>query len=329
MFQNLFTKKQGVDDADKIKKIQSALAEADAVIIGAGAGLSTSAGFTYTGERFHKYFFDFEEKYGFHDMYTGGFYPYHALEEHWAYWSRYIYINRYLDAPRNTYANILEVVKNKDYFVLTTNVDHCFQKAGFDHKRLFYTQGDYGLFQCSGPCCKETFDNKEIIINMLMEQGFSIESDGTLKLPEQGKLKMTVSSSVLPVCPHCGKPLTMNLRSDDTFVEDTGWNKAAMCYDQFLQRHKGLKMVFFELGVGYNTPVIIKYPFWQMTAKNPNATYICINDSEAFCPEDIERQAICIDDDIDSVFHRLMQRIFPAKYEYVENNVEIFRTDVL
>lgn len=306
MFQNLFTKNQGVDDADKIKKIQSALAEADAVIIGAGAGLSTSAGFTYTGERFHKYFFDFEEKYGFHDMYTGGFYPYHALEEHWAYWSRYIYINRYLDAPRNTYANILEVVKNKDYFVLTTNVDHCFQKAGFDHKRLFYTQGDYGLFQCSGPCCKETFDNKEIIINMLMEQGFSIESDGTLKLPEQGKLKMKVSSSVLPVCPHCGKPLTMNLRSDDTFVEDTGWNKAAMCYDQFLQRHKGLKMVFLELGVGYNTPVIIKYPFWQMTAKNPNATYICINDSEAFCPEDIERQAICIDDDIDSVFHRLM-----------------------
>lgn len=306
MFQNLFTKNQGVDDTDKIKKIQSALAEADAVIIGAGAGLSTSAGFTYTGERFHKYFFDFEEKYGFHDMYTGGFYPYHALEEHWAYWSRYIYINRYLDAPRNTYANILEVVKNKDYFVLTTNVDHCFQKAGFDHKRLFYTQGDYGLFQCSVPCCKETFDNKEIIINMLMEQGGSIESDGTLKLPEQGKLKMTVSSSVLPVCPHCGKPLTMNLRSDDTFVEDTGWNKAAMCYDQFLQRHKGLKMVFLELGVGYNTPVIIKYPFWQMTAKNPNATYICINDSEAFCPEDIERQAICIDDDIDSVFHRLM-----------------------
>lgn len=306
MFQNLFTKNQDVDDTDKIKKIQSALAEADAVIIGAGAGLSTSAGFTYTGERFHKYFFDFEEKYGFHDMYKGGFYPYHALEEHWAYWSRYIYINRYLDAPRNTYANILEVVKNKDYFVLTTNVDHCFQKAGFDHKRLFYTQGDYGLFQCSGPCCKETFDNKEIIINMLMEQGFSIESDGTLKLPEQGKLKMTVSSSVLPVCPHCGKPLTMNLRSDDTFVEDTGWNKAAMCYDQFLQRHKGLKMVFLELGVGYNTPVIIKYPFWQMTAKNPNATYICINDSEAFCPEDIERQAICIDDDIDSVFHRLM-----------------------
>ena len=288
-----------------MKDICAKIQEADAIVIGAGAGLSTAAGYEYAGERFNRYFSDFEEKYGIHDMYSGGFYPYDTLEEYWAWWSRQVYYNRYVD-HLDLYQKLFQLVKDKDYFVLTTNVDHCFQKAGFDHKRLFYTQGDYGLFQCSGPCCKETFDNKEIIINMLMEQGFSIESDGTLKLPEQGKLKMTVSSSVLPVCPHCGKPLTMNLRSDDTFVEDTGWNKAAMCYDQFLQRHKGLKMVFLELGVGYNTPVIIKYPFWQMTAKNPNATYICINDSEAFCPEDIERQAICIDDDIDSVFHRLM-----------------------
>ena len=294
-----------IDHSDKIKRIQNALAEADAVIIGAGAGLSASAGFTYDGERFEKYFSDFEAKYGIHDMYSGGFYPYHTLEEHWAYWSRYIYINRYMDAPKNTYTSILKIVKDKDYFVLTTNVDHCFQKAGFDKKRLFYTQGDYGLFQCSEPCCKETFDNKEIIVNMLLEQGFLIEPDGTLKLPEQGKLKMAVSSSSLPVCPHCGKPLTMNLRSDDTFVEDEGWNKAAMCYDQFLQRHRNLKVVFLELGVGYNTPVIIKYPFWQMTAKNPKATYICINAREAFCPKEIERQAVCMNDDIDRVFHNL------------------------
>lgn len=305
MFQNLFASKKVIDHSEKMKEFQDALDEADAVIIGAGAGLSTSAGFTYAGERFHKYFFDFEEKYGFHDMYTGGFYPYHTLEEHWAYWSRYIYINRYMDAPKNTYENILELVKDKDYFVLTTNVDHCFQKSGFDHKRLFYTQGDYGLFQCSEPCCKETFDNKEIIVNMLLEQGFRIELDGTLRLPKQRKLKMAVPSSLLPVCPHCGKPLTMNLRSDDTFVEDKGWNKAAMCYDQFLQRHRNLKIVFLELGVGYNTPIIIKYPFWQMTAKNPKATYICINAGEAFCPEEIERQAICINDDIDRVFCRI------------------------
>ena len=290
---------------NKIKRIQNALAEADAVVIGAGAGLSASAGFTYDGERFEKYFSDFEAKYGIRDMYSGGFYPFVTSEEHWAYWSRYIYINRYMDAPKNTYENILEIIKDKDYFVLTTNVDHCFQKAGFDHKRLFYTQGDYGLFQCSEPCCKETFDNKEIIVNMILEQGFLIESDGTLKLPEQGKLKMAVSSSLLPVCPHCGKPLTMNLRSDDTFVEDEGWNKAAMCYDQFLQRHRNLKVVFLELGVGYNTPVIIKYPFWQMTAKNPKATYICINAREAFCPKEIERQAVCMNDDIDRVFHNL------------------------
>ena len=301
-FSNLFTSKQTVNHSDKIKQFTAILAKTDAVVIGAGAGLSTSAGFTYTGERFRKYFSDFEEKYGFHDMYTGGFYPYNTLEEYWAYWSRYIYINRYMNAPKYTYQNILNLIKDKDYFVLTTNVDHCFQKAGFDHKRLFYTQGDYGLFQCSESCCKETFDNKEIIIDMLTDQGFEIEPGGTLKLPEQKELKMTVSSSLLPICPHCGKPLTMNLRADNTFVEDRGWNKAAMCYEQFLQRHKGLKTIFLELGVGYNTPVIIKYPFWQMTAKNPNATYVCINAGEAFCPEEIKHQAICINDDIDRVF---------------------------
>ena len=305
MFQNIFTQKRDRDCMDKIKKIQDALAKAEAVIIGAGAGLSTSAGFTYAGERFHKYFSDFEENYGFHDMYTGGFYPYHTLEEHWAYWSRYIYVNRYMDAPKNTYANILEMVEDKDYFVLTTNVDHCFQKAGFDRKRLFYTQGDYGLFQCSEPCCKETFDNREIIENMLLDQGFLIASDGVLTVPEQRKIKMNISQNLLPVCPYCGKPLTMNLRSDDTFVEDKGWNHAAMCYEQFLQRHKGLKILFLELGVGYNTPIIIKYPFWQMTAKNADATYICINHGEAYCPKEIEQQAICIDVDIDKVFHNL------------------------
>ena len=290
---------------NKIKQLRHALTEADAVIIGAGAGLSTSAGFTYTGERFHKYFFDFEEKYGFHDMYSGGFYPYDTLEEHWAYWSRYIYINRYMNAPKNTYENILEMIKDKDYFVLTTNVDHCFQKAGFDHKRLFYTQGDYGLFQCSEACRKETFDNKEIIQEMLWDQGFDIRSDGTLEFLDQGNIKMTISPSLLPVCPYCGKMFMMNLRSDDTFVEDHGWNKAAMRYDLFLQRHQGLKTVFLELGVGYNTPVIIKYPFWQMTAQNPQAVYVCINAGNAGCPKEIEHQSICIDEDIDSVFHKI------------------------
>ena len=303
MFRNLFMTKQSENSTDKIKQIQDALVGADAVVIGAGAGLSTAAGFTYTGERFQKYFADFEEKYGFHDMYSGGFYPYDMLEEYWAFWSRYIYINRYMDAPKSTYENLLEIVKGKDYFVLTTNVDHCFQKTEFDKKRLFYTQGDYGLFQCSKPCCKETFDNKEIIEKMVKDQGFLIEEDGSLKMPETGKAKMKISPDLVPFCPHCGKPLTMNLRADDTFVEDSGWHKAAMCYDEFLQRHKGLKTVFLELGVGYNTPGIIKYPFWQMTARNAQAVYVCINAGEAYCPEEIQRQSICINGDIDAVLN--------------------------
>ena len=189
----------------EIERLREELKAADTVVIGAGAGLSTSAGFVYTGERFRKYFSDFEEKYGFHDMYTGGFYPYRTPEEHWAYWSRYIYINRYMDAPKPVYEGLLELVKNKDYFVITTNVDHCFQKAGFDKRRLFYTQGDYGLFQCSEPCCQETFENEGIVREMTERQ-----SD------------MEIPGELVPVCPHCGKPLTMNLRSDGRFVEDEG-----------------------------------------------------------------------------------------------------------
>ena len=253
-----------------------------------GAGLSTSAGLTYTGERFEHYFGDFIQKYGFHDMYSGGFYPFETLEEHWAYWSRYIYINRYLDAPKPVYNDLLKLVQDKDYFVLTTNVDHCFQKAGFDKKRLFYTQGDYGLFQCSEPCCNDTFENKDAVIDM-------IEHQKDLKIP----------SELIPKCPHCGKPLTMNLRSDDKFVEDEGWHKAAERYDNFLRTRQNQKVLFLELGVGYNTPVIIKYPFRQMTAKNQQAVYACINYGESVCPKEIENQSICINADIGKILENL------------------------
>ena len=274
----------------QIPKLKTVLNEADAVVIGAGAGLSTSAGFTYDGERFHKYFADFETKYGFHDMYSGGFYPYATPEEHWAYWSRYILINRYTDAPKTVYEELFRLVKDKDYFVITTNVDHCFQKAGFDKKRLFYTQGDYGLFQCSEPCCQETWDNEAIIRQMVAEQK-----------------DMKIPSELIPRCPHCGKPLTMNLRSDDRFVEDEGWHAAAGRYANFLRTREGQKILFLELGVGYNTPVIIKYPFWQMTARNPRATYACINRGEVFCPDEIADRAICIDEDIGCVIDGVSQ----------------------
>ena len=281
MFSKIWTKPSTKSCSEPIERLKAALQDCDAVVIGAGAGLSTAAGFTYTGERFEKYFSDFAAKYGIQDMYSGGFFPFATPEEHWAYWSRYIFINRYQDAPKPVYDDLLKLVQDKDYFVITTNVDHCFQKAGFDKKRLFYTQGDYGLFQCSEPCCQETFDNEAVIRQMM-------ERQEDMKIPTE----------LLPVCPHCGKPLTMNLRSDDTFVEDEGWHRAAERYEDFLRTRTGGKILFLELGVGYNTPVIIKYPFWQMTAKNPNAIYICINQGQAACPQEIERQAICIDSDI-------------------------------
>lgn len=286
MFSRIQTTKFTENISDNIEKLKEKIRTADAVVIGAGAGLSTSAGFTYSGERFEKYFSDFRKKYGFEDMYLGGFYPYQTPEEYWAYWSRYIFVNRYQDAPKPVYDNLLKLVAEKDYFVITTNVDHCFQKAGFEKKRLFYTQGDYGLFQCSEPCCQETFDNEAVVLEMLNRQK-----------------DMKIPTELLPVCPHCGKTLTMNLRSDDKFVEDEGWHRAAERYENFLRTRAGEKILFFELGVGYNTPVIIKYPFWQMTAKNPNATYACVNNGQAICPSEIRHKSICINDDISNVIY--------------------------
>lgn len=288
----LFKKKTatftGVDTGVGLEQLKIALEMADAIVIGAGAGLSTSAGFTYSGERFKRHFGDFEAKYGFHDMYSGGFYPYQTAEEYWAYWSRYIQINRYEDAPRPVYEELRRLVRGKDYFVITTNVDHCFQKARFDQSRLFYTQGDYGLFQCSEPCSRRTYDNKEWIERMVDEQK-----------------DMRVPSGLIPLCPVCGSPLMMNLRSDDRFVEDAGWRQAAARYDDFIRRHKGTRILFLEIGVGYNTPGIIKYPFWRMTAANPNATYACVNDGEAACSWEIADRAICINGDIGAIFGQI------------------------
>lgn len=281
MFLQRKTTRSTAGFSTEIERLKSEIKNADAIVIGAGAGLSTAAGFTYSGERFEKYFSDFIEKYNFRDMYSGGFYPFETLEEHWAYWSRYIYINRYMDVDNGTYKGLFELVKDKDYFVLTTNVDHQFQKAGFDKHRLFYTQGDYGLFQCSEPCCQKTYDNEDIIRKMYAEQE-----------------NMRILTELIPRCPKCGKPMTMNLRADDKFVQDEGWYRAAERYEEFLRRHENLHILFLELGVGYNTPAIIKYPFWKMTAKNPKAVYACLNFGEAFCPDQIKSQAICINTDI-------------------------------
>ena len=272
----------------KLAELKAALAGADAVVIGAGAGLSASAGLTYDGERFERHFGDFQKEYGIRDMYSGGFYPFETAEERWAWWSRHILINRYEKAPRPVYEGLRELVADKDYFVLTTNVDHQFQLAGFDKKRLFYTQGDYGLFQCSRPCCQETWDNEAVVRQMA-------ERQRDRKIPTE----------LIPHCPHCGAPAAMNLRCDGTFVEDGGWHAAAERYTDFLRRHEGARILFLELGVGYNTPGIIKYLFWQMTAKNPNAVYTCINKGEAYAPEEIMERSICINRDIGAVIDAL------------------------
>lgn len=297
--------------SDKILQIKEKISQAEAVIIGAGAGLSTSAGFVYDGERFEYYFSDYAEKYDFSDMYSGGFYPYKTLEEHWGYWSRYIYVNRYMDPPKPVYSDLFDLVKNKEYFVLTTYVDHCFQKAGFDKKRLFYTQGDYGLFQCLKPCHFETYDNQEIIRKMVISQGFEIR-DGKLTRPEGILLKTVIPSELVPKCPKCGRPMSMNLRSDDTFVQDNGWNEAAKRYGRFLRDHKDKRIVFLELGVGYNTPGIIKYPFWQYTYNWKNAFYICINKGQSELPLEIKGQAICVDADISGVITDIPNVSVPA-----------------
>jgi NAD-dependent SIR2 family protein deacetylase len=279
------------DYSAEIESLGKEINTADAIIIGAGAGLSTAAGFTYSGERLQKYFADFVDKYGFKDMYSGGFYPFPTLEEQWAYWSRYIYINRYMDAPNDTYKRLFELVKDKDYFVLTTNVDHQFQKAGFDKRRLFYTQGDYGLWQCSEPCHQKTYDNEETVRAMYEQQK-----------------NMRIPAELIPHCPVCGKPMSMNLRADDTFVEDDGWHKAAERYDEFIRRHEGMHVLFLELGVGMNTPVIIKYPFWKMTYANPKAVYACLNFGEAYVPDEIAGQSICINGDIREVLDSIAEK---------------------
>ncbi len=293
------------DTPNGVAKLQEALACADAIIIGAGAGLSTSAGFIYTGERFEKFFSDFAAKYHFKDMYSGGFYPYETAEEHWAYWSRYIYINRYMDPPKPVYDRLFELVRDKDYFVLTTNVDHCFQKSGFAKHRLFYTQGDYGLFQCSQPCHNSTYENKDVIFKMVEAQGYIISEDRALFLPDGIIPKMSIPTELVPYCPKCGKPMTMNLRADDSFVEDEGWHIAAERYAEFLRRHQNMKVLFLELAVGFNTPGIIKFSFWRMANEWQDASYACLNYGEAFAPNEIIQKSIIINGDVGEILDRL------------------------
>ena len=291
---------------EQVRKLKEKIQNAEAIVLGAGAGLSTAAGLTYGGERFQKYFFDFAKKYPIRDIYSGGFFLFESPEEFWAWWSRHIYFNRYINAPSDVYGNLKKIVEGKDYFVLTTNVEHQFQRAGFEKERLFYTQGDYGLFQSSRPTVAKTYDNQEIVEKMLEAQGFVRDNEGIFQLSEDKTLKMSISTELIPICPDDGLPMTMNLRTDESFVEDAGWKMAAKRYQDFLHSHKGKHVLYWELGVGMNTPVIIKFPFWQYTEVNPNAYYACLNLGEAGCSREISERSICLNADIGQVLRDLL-----------------------
>ena len=291
---------------EQVRKLKEKIQNVEAIVLGAGSGLSTAAGLTYSGERFQKYFFDFAKKYPIRDIYSGGFFPFESPEEFWAWWSRHIYFNRYIDAPSDVYGNLKKIVEGKDYFVLTTNVDHQFQRAGFTKERLFYTQGDYGLFQSSRPTVAKTYDNQEIVEKMLEAQGFVRDNWGIFQLPEDKKLKMSIPTELIPICPDDGLPMAMNLRADENFVEDAGWKMAAKRYQDFLHSHRGKHALYWELGVGMNTPVIIKFPFWRYTEENPNAYYACLNLGEAGCSREISDRSICLNADIGQVLRDLL-----------------------
>ncbi len=291
---------------EAIRKLKTEIETADAIVVGAGAGLSTAAGFTYGGERFERYFGDFGRKYGIPDIYSGGFYPFPDAETRWAWWARHIYYNRYVPAPKPVYQDLLKLLENKDYFVITTNVDHQFQTAGFDKKRLFYTQGDYGLFQSVNPQIRKTYDNEAWVMEAMEAQGFAKDEAGIFQPPEKGSLLMRIPTELIPKCPDDGSDVTMNLRSDDSFVEDEGWHRASAAYSDFLRRHEDLHVLYLEIGIGMNTPVIVKYPFWQMTNDDPKAVYACLNYDEAYCPKQIGSRSICIDGDSGDVIARLL-----------------------
>lgn len=270
----------------KIEEIRKEINQADAIMIGAGAGLSTSAGLTYRGKRFDDNFAEFIDKYGMEDMYSAGFYPFDTQEEKWAYWSRHIFYNRYDVGATRIYQVLYDLIKCKNYFVLTTNVDHQFWLADFEDERIFATQGDYGLFQCAKCCHKKLYDNEAEVRAMVFHQK-------NCKIPEY----------LVPKCPICGGEMEVNLRCDGYFVEDEKWHQAAEQYYTFLEKNKNKKLLFLELGVGMNTPGIIKYPFWQMANQWKNSFYVCINKGQAWAPDEIKDRSICLDSDIGQVLH--------------------------
>lgn len=271
-----------------LNKIKDYINNADAIVLGAGSGLSTASGYIYSGKRFMDNFKYMYDLYGYKDMYSAGFHNFKTKEEYFGYYAKFVILNRYSDIGLDLYKKLYKIVENKNYFVITTNVDHLFQKSGFSKDRLFYTQGDYGLFQCSKPCLNITYDNEKqirVMYNSLINN----------KIP----------SSLISRCPNYNRVMTFNLRSDDTFVENEGWHKAKDRYEKFINDNKNKKILFLELGVGYNTPVIIKYLFMRLTYMLDNARYVAINNSYDELPLEIKDKGIYLNANLEDVITKL------------------------
>lgn len=276
--------------SNKIVKIKDLIKNADCVLIGAGAGLSTSAGIEYSGKRFENNFADFIKKYHFTDMYSSGFYDFQTEEEKWAYWAKHMYINNIGMKATKLYQDMLELVKDKDYFVITTNVDDQFFKAGFDKEKVFATQGSYRYIQCSRACHNKIYNATEIVKEM-------IEKIQDCKIPTE----------LIPVCPVCGEKMDTNLRKDAYFVQDDNWYKQNAIYGEFLDKAKNKKVVLLEFGVGFNTPTIIRFPFEQMTYQNLNWNLVRFNKDNCMTFLDIQDRIIEVKDDINKIVKDLKE----------------------
>lgn len=282
---------QNIPYDEQVKQASVLIREAEIILIGAGAGVSTAAGLTYSGERFTDNFSEFIEKYGstyMTDMYAAGFYPFPTQEAKWGYWSKHSLINRFLPSALPLYKQLYETIKEKDYFVLTTNVDHQFQNAGFQEERIFATQGDYGNIQCEKGCHPKIYDAEDLFYKM-----------------DQARRDCLIPSYMVPQCPVCGGNMTMHLRCDRYFVEDENWHEAAGRYHDFLKKIEKKNAVLLELGVGFNTPTIIRFPFEKMVRENKGLSLIRLNMNEAFVPESFGNRAIGIGGDMAKVISDL------------------------
>lgn len=274
----------------RLEQAKRALEGAEYVLLGGGAGLSAAAGITYSGKRFTEHFEPFINKYGFTDLYTSSFYPFRTEEENWAYWAKHISINRFEIGATRLYEDLFQLVKEKEYFVISTNVESQFVKAGFPEDKVFEIQGDYSYLQCEKGCHDTLYYNEAVVKEM-------IEQTRDCRIP----------TDLVPKCPVCGGRMDVNLRKNGYFVQDEKWYESERRYKEFLSSTTEERIVYAELGVGFNTPGIIRYPFERMTYNNVNATLIRFNLEHPEGAPENKFRTIAFTEDMQKIVRDLME----------------------